>query len=249
MKKHLPLLNFIAYLGLIIINFLAIQFPFFGKTPGMVSKLYPNLLTPADFSFSIWSVIYILLGVFIVYQGRSIFKKQATIPKEVNVIGYLFLLTCLCNIAWLLTWAAVEIAWAFAFIFAFWVLLILLYYRLMQSGKVNWKVLVPFGVYLGWICIAALANLNVLLIDLDFNFFGMTEEIWTASLIITGVLGTFLMLYLTQDGWFTLVIIWAYFGIYWKNQAIEAGGIVATTVLVAMIVLAFSGGVVKLKNR
>ena len=67
MKSKLTLLNAGCYFCMIVVNVLALQIPFFGRTPGEVSDLYPHMLTPADFSFSIWSVIYILLGVFIVY--------------------------------------------------------------------------------------------------------------------------------------------------------------------------------------
>ena len=69
---------------MIVVNVLALQIPFFGRTPGDVSDLYPHMLTPADFSFSIWSVIYILLGVFIVYGFKL---DDGNAPKEVGAIG------------------------------------------------------------------------------------------------------------------------------------------------------------------
>lgn len=219
--KLLPL-NILSYLGLVIINFLAIQLPFFGKTPGDVSDLYPNLLTPADFAFKIWSVIYLLLGLFVFCDSKLLFRKNYTVPNEVLAIGQLFALSCILNVCWLITWQSLHISWSFISIFLLWLILIWLYSRLAKTNRTRWFYTLPISVYLAWVCIAALANLNVLLLHYDFTFFGLSDEYWTAGLIGLGIGGTLLVLYLNQDIWFTIVLIWAFFGIYKKNVVLSA---------------------------
>ena len=81
-------------------------------------------------------------------------------------------------------------------------------------------------------------NLNIILINLDFGLFGLTEESWTALLIGIGVCGTFLILYLNQDLTFTLVLIWAFYGIYEKNHQLSNGeNVVVPATLIAMAIL------------
>lgn len=40
----------------------------FGKSIGQVSDKYPTLITPPGYAFSIWSVIYTLWALFVVFQ-------------------------------------------------------------------------------------------------------------------------------------------------------------------------------------
>ena len=74
------------------------------------------------------------------------------------------------------------------------------------------------------LAVAALANLNVLLIDLEFSFFGLSEASWTATLVGLGIFGGLLVLYINRDLWFALVLIWAFLGIYVKNSDGTAAG-------------------------
>lgn len=69
-----------------------------GVTSGEISDIYPTLITPAIFIFSIWGIIYLLSLVFSIFQ--NIPKKRGTpLLKQINI---LFALKGLCNISWLL---------------------------------------------------------------------------------------------------------------------------------------------------
>lgn len=249
MRNKLLLINVIAYVSLVIINIIAIRIPFFGKTPGDVSNLFPNLLTPADFSFKIWSLVYLLLGFFAFKQARLLFYRKFELPAEVATIGFLFLYSCILNIFWLISWQSLHLEWAFILIFELWIILILIYYRLAKLENPKWFYTIPLSIYLAWVCVASLANLNVVLIHLDFNFFGLTEEYWTASLIGIGIAGTLLVLYLNKDIWFTIVLIWAFFGIYVKNiQLSNEENLVTYMSLFAILLLTIIGFFVGLKK-
>lgn len=249
MQKYLIQINIVAYLILITVNILAIKLPFFGRTPEMVSDLYPNLLTPQDFTFKIWSLVYLMLGVFTFMALRYFNNETGKIPKEVSRIGLLFLISCILNFMWLMSWQSLHIATAFLIILILWVVLIIINYRLTKLEGARWFSTIPFSIYLAWICVATLANMNVLLIDSGFDFFALSEELWTSILIGIGICGTLLVLYLNGDVWFTAVLIWAFFGIYIKNSRLSVDNdLVINTSLFAMLLLITIGIIVGIKN-
>ncbi|MEM1319416.1 MAG: hypothetical protein AAGG75_04125 [Bacteroidota bacterium] len=249
MKSPLPITNLLSYLGLVVVNFLAIQVPFFGRTPGDVSDLYPNSFTPPDFSFSIWSFIYLLLGVFAFTQAKNLTRPEQPLAPETKAISYFFAGSCCCNFGWLLSWQSLHIGLSFLLIFLLWLLLVLLYYRLAILERARWTFTLPFSIYLAWIAVAGLANLNVLLLDAGFGFWGLSPENWTASLVGLGTFGGLLVLYLNKDIYFILVLIWAFLGIYVKNQSLATdSNIIVTTAITGIIILVVAGAGVGVKS-
>ncbi|ULE33686.1 hypothetical protein [Mycobacterium sp. IDR2000157661] len=57
-----------THLSMVIVNILANTLPINGVRTGDVSDAYPNLLAPAGYAFSIWSLIYLLLGLHVLFQ-------------------------------------------------------------------------------------------------------------------------------------------------------------------------------------
>ena len=45
-----------------------------------------------------------------------------------------------------------------------------------------------FGIYLGWICIATIANVTALLVNTGWGGMGISQEAWTIIIIATGTL-------------------------------------------------------------
>lgn len=88
----------LALAGTITVNALANILPINGLNTGQVSDLYPSLFTPAGLTFSIWSVIYVLLAGFIVMS----WLRPA--EKIINRILPWFILTCLFNMSWIMAW-------------------------------------------------------------------------------------------------------------------------------------------------
>ena len=74
--KTLQVLNFVFFIIMVIMNGLAVGLPLNGKSTGELSDKYPNLFVPAGITFSIWSVIYLALLFFCIYQVRSLFSKR-----------------------------------------------------------------------------------------------------------------------------------------------------------------------------
>lgn len=74
--KVLAIGNILAFIAVLIINYLAVSMPIGGMTTGALSDLYPNLFTPAGLTFSIRGLIYIMVLSFVVWQIVDLFKKQ-----------------------------------------------------------------------------------------------------------------------------------------------------------------------------
>src|SRR5665647_3362126 len=60
------ILVIVSFVGMIAANAAAVVLPLNGISTKGVSDLYPNLFTPAPYTFSIWGVIYLALAGFII---------------------------------------------------------------------------------------------------------------------------------------------------------------------------------------
>ena len=240
--------NIIAFVLTVIVNGLAGSTAIIGgKNTAQISDANPTLITPAGYVFSIWGIIYILLGIFVVYQalpsqrGKDFHKK----------IGWLFVLSCMANIIWLFLWQFEYLSLSVALMFLLLASLILLYLRLdigksKTTAREKLAVHLPFSVYLGWITIASIANVSATLVSMNWNsmFLGVSAETWAILVVIVAVAITVLVLATRKDVAYALVAIWALVGISVKqsgNQTIvmvtEIGAIVVAIVLLATILL------------
>jgi hypothetical protein len=61
--KLYQVLSIVFFVGMVAMNYLAFSLPLGGNTTGELSDMYPNLFTPAGFTFSIWGAI----GFFPIY--------------------------------------------------------------------------------------------------------------------------------------------------------------------------------------
>jgi hypothetical protein len=247
-KRLLQAGNILAVMITIIVNALAVILPLNGKTTQELSDALPNFFVPAGLTFSIWGIIYILWIVFAMYQARDMFKKEEIEMPFLSQITGLFILSGIANSAWIFLWHYEHVGLSVLVMILLLSSLLAIYVRL-KIGKSNVTmkeklcVHVPFSVYLGWITVATIANVTAFLISIQWDGFGIDQLTWTILIIAIGTLLTYLMLALRKDIAFSLVVLWAFFGIWLKRLA-QPNTItdinVATTVSIA-IVLIFAG--------
>jgi len=79
----------LAYVAMVIVNSLANILPINGRTTGAVSNAYPNLFAPAGPAFSIWGLIYLLLGGYVVYQFVKKDQKTEELLQKINPLRIL----------------------------------------------------------------------------------------------------------------------------------------------------------------
>ena len=99
MKRFWQIGNISALMFALIMNFLVGTQPLNVPSIGDMSDKYATLLTPASYAFSIWSLIYLLLISFVIYQARDLMKPRATnnLPQK---IGPWFIIASICNGLW-----------------------------------------------------------------------------------------------------------------------------------------------------
>ncbi|HKP69512.1 MAG TPA: hypothetical protein VJV05_09525, partial [Pyrinomonadaceae bacterium] len=84
-----------ATIGVLVFNWLAATGRLGGTDTEAISAKYQTLVTPGGYAFSIWSLIYVGLLAFSVYQ---------LLPSNVSrfrPVRTLYILTCALNCAWL----------------------------------------------------------------------------------------------------------------------------------------------------
>ena len=216
-----------------------------GQLTAAVSDANPTLITPAGYVFSIWGMIYLLLGVFVIYQALPSQKGK----EYQNRIGWLFALSSLINILWLFLWQYNYLSVSVVLMFALLATLILIYVRLgIGKSKAILReriaVHLPFSVYLGWITVASIANVAVTLVSLGWDGFGINPETWAILVVAVALIITMLMLITRKDVGYALVIIWALVGIGVKqsgNQTIvrltEISAVIVAFALIATILI------------
>jgi hypothetical protein len=238
-SKAVPLLqwaNVVAFLITVLVNALANMAVFNGKTTGEISDLYPTLVTPAGYVFSIWGLIYILLFIFVVFQVLPS-QREKMFQKEV---GVLFALSSVFNVVWLFLWQYGYITLSVLPMFALLATLIMIYLRL-NIGKSNvslkekLSVHLPFSVYLGWITVATIADVAAALVSINWDGFGISDVTWAIIVVAIALIITLLVIFTRKDIAYSLVLVWALVGIAVKQSGNQS--IVTTTEIGAVVII------------
>jgi hypothetical protein len=248
-KLLLAILNLIGFLGTVIVNGLATTLPINNKTTGELSDQYPNLFVPAGLTFSIWGLIYVLLAIFAIYQLIIVIRQDAQRSAFVDRIGLLFLGSCAANIGWIFAWHYEIVPLSLVLMLLLLGCLITIYLRLnigISAAPKNERYLVhlPFSVYLGWITIATIANVTTLLVDINWNTFGLGEQFWAVAVIAVGIAIALSILFTRKDIFYCLVVDWALLGILIKRLAVETvpDQSVVVTAIVGLVLI--SAGII-----
>ena len=254
--RLLQILNIVGLIGVLIINYLASALPLGGRTTGELSDLYPSLITPAGLTFSIWGVIYLLLIVFAVRQARGLFNSEKPTPGYVEKIGWWFFINCLFNAGWLFAWHFEFLPLSLLIMLGILGTLLVIYEKLgvgrnqeVERSERNW-VWPAFSIYMGWITLATIVNVSVVLINANWNGWGLTPEAWTILMLIISVAIGLLILFRRGDLFYNLVLIWAYFGIMQKRMAPPGDYVtIAFVALGLMIILIVVNAIVLIRRR
>lgn len=221
--RTLILLNLLGFVAVLVVNTLANTLPLGGYNTGQLSDFYPNLLTPAGLTFSIWSVIYAWLGVWIVYQVMALFSPSVRerVTPAVEKSGWWFLATCIFNVSWIFAWHQQQLWLSVGIMIALLVSLVQLNFAAGAGSKpVNnsekWMVHPPYGIYQGWITVALVANVTALLVDQGWRGGPLSEVTWTAVMI---AIAAGLAIYIVRrfnNVFHGLAVVWACIGIFLK---------------------------------
>jgi len=211
-----------------------------GLSQKQISDMYATLITPIPATFGIWSVIYSLLVISVVMM--IVKKHDSYYQSAVDHITVLFRISCVFNIAWIVAFSYVQLELSVLFILGLVITLSLICQKLvkLQDGN-RWLLPLSFGLYTGWLFIATVVNIAAALVKLNWNGFGIADELWAIATLIGAVLLVILLLFKNRNAALPLPVAWAYWGIYQFLNAPEGFkgdfALLQTTALVGMAVL------------
>lgn len=221
-RIFLSLLNLIGFIATVTINALATILPLNNKSTAELSDQYPNLFVPSGLTFSIWGIIYILLGIYVIYQIIVSFRENKGERGFIEKIGIIFFVSSVLNVGWIFAWHYEIVLLSFIIMLMLLTSLIAIYLRL-NIGKSEANIFekslvhIAFSVYLGWITIATIANTTALLVSVGWNGFGLSEQFWAVLVISVGILIALAVLFSRNDIFYCLVVDWALLGILLKR--------------------------------
>lgn len=234
----LAITSTVAFAGVITVNALANILPINGMNTGEVSALYPSLFTPAGLTFSIWSVIYLLLIGYVVVQWTRINSPEY--EKLYRSLTPTLLASCVLNMSWILAWHFLFVWLSVIIMVALLLTLIRLFLTLEQhepTGIVD-RILIhlPFTIYLSWICVATIANSSTALISEGWQGGFLSEQTWTVILMSIATLLAAVITFRFTKPAFAAVVLWALLGIFirWKESSYE---LLTTSALILIVML------------
>lgn len=212
--------NILSVILALTVNILASALPLNGQNTGEISDRFKVYFVPAGYVFAIWGLIYIGWIAFAVYQALPAQKGSPRLRR----LGYSFALSGIFNAAWLFCWHYNRFGLSVLVMLILLGLLIAGYLRLdvgrtPVSSFEKWSVDIPFGVYLGWITVATVANITDWLYSVGWDGLGIDPQAWAViMLIVASVLGA-LMARTRRDAAYLLVLVWSFIGIALKQAA------------------------------
>ncbi len=258
----LALVVLAAFAGVLTVNALANALPLNGANTGVLSDEIPNLFVPAGLTFSIWGLIYLLLAALaaaILYQA---FSKNPLPGAWTAKDGVLLVANYVFNVGWIFAWHWRLLPLSLALMLALLVTLVLLaesaFKKLSSGGALHpgsspkapallrLALTTPIHVYLGWICVATIANVTAVLVKAGWNGWGIDPRVWTVIVIGAGLAVALALVYRRRAVTAPLVVVWAYAGIVIKRYPLEGmadpavwiAALVAGVVILALTIFA-----------
>lgn len=193
-----------------------------------------TLIAPGGSAFSIWSVIYLGLVAYAVWQ---FLPAQKTAHRH-RVLGYPAAASLVLNAAWILSiqfdllWLSVPI------IVALLAVLAAIFVLLLRTKPLNTVDAVitdgTMGLYLGWVCVATAANIAAVLVAAGFEGFGLNPNAWAVVVLaVAASVGIALAVYGRGRLAPTASLCW---GLAWVAAARLNGDLLSTPTAVAAIV-------------
>ncbi len=237
-QRSKQLLVIIATVGVILINYFAAVGYINGVTPDVISDKYPTFITPAGYAFAIWSLIYLGLIAFSIYQ---VLPSNTDNPRFKN-IRTLYIANCAANCFWIYLWHYDSILAALAVMFVLLGTLILINVNLRNTQSVaeTWLARIPFSLYFGWVTVATILNFSIALVSLGVNTSESNSIILSSILIVAATVLGILIRFKLAIFAYPLAIAWALTAIAVKQSGKTAIVVCAAFGVIALLVSALT---------
>jgi hypothetical protein len=207
-----------------------------GESIATVTRQYNSLFVPAGYAFSIWGVIYLSFIVYAVVQllpaqrYKSVYDHLDIPVMWVNILGLL----------WQLVFRFNQVTTSLLIILVMLIAGIVLFIRAQKAvtlHKYSRWLLVPASIFLGWICVATIANASVWLIAIGWDGASISAGSWTMLLLgIAFLLAVYISLRF-NNFIYPAVIAWAAFAIWiaLQNKTFEVAQVALYTAIAAIV--------------
>jgi uncharacterized membrane protein len=225
-----------ATIGVLAFNWLAASGRLAGVDTSEVSDRYSTLVTPAGYAFSIWSLIYLGLVAFSIYQ---------LLPANIGrfrAFRSLYIFTCALNCGWLYFWHADQIVICFVIIVALCLTLLAINYLIREPESLadSWIAKAPFSLYFGWVTAATFVNFAIMLKYLRVEMSpGAETGLAVALILLLGVIAVIVRLRLTNY-FYPLAVAWALTAIAVKQSGRTAIVVACAAGVVACLIATLS---------
>jgi translocator protein len=232
-------LLFLAVAGMLLSNLMANLLPLNDVTTGEIAARYPTLITPAEYTFAIWGVIFVGMLALAIYQVLPAQWRSNTL----RAIRGPLLINAIANGLWIYAWHNEQIAFSLLLMAIIAVTLAVTYGELNQypvaSRAEAWFVRAPISLYFGWVTVATFVNIAVAATAARWDGSPLRPEAWAIILLAVATLAACRIVYQRGDTLFALAAIWGLFAIGVQQIAVPlvvwSAYTAAGIVLVAML--------------
>lgn len=233
------ILVIIATIGVIFVNFLAAAGYINNKTPGEISDKYVTHITPAGYAFSIWSLIYIGLLAFSIYQALPA-NEDNRFFKRVRTI---YIVNCVANCAWIYAWHYELVALSILIMFVLLGTLAFINVVLIRADSTAEIITTkfPFNLYFGWVTVATILNASITLVYLGVQFPPTPSSIIGAILIFTAAAIGILLRFKISSFFYPIAIAWGLTAIAVKQSGDTIIVVAAAIGVISLLISAFAG--------
>jgi hypothetical protein len=218
-----------------------------GSSVGAIAQEYRSSILPATYAFAIWGPIFILCGIYAVYQALPAQRENPIF----RAIGWWTAGAFLANGAWSYAYTSRQFLLAQAIIVAGLVLAGGAYLNVVRGVPAaraanidNWLIGSTLGLLFGWLTAASAVGLAGTLIATGFAATGQGAEIRDAALLLLCGAVAFLVILASRQGlygaWvsFGAAVLWALVAIIVEQRSTSiittaAAGVIAVIVLFA----------------
>ncbi|NEO98639.1 MAG: tryptophan-rich sensory protein [Symploca sp. SIO2E9] len=238
------LLSLSAIIAAFVINILANVAPINGLTIGEISNtIFREVqITPANYAFAIWGLIYLSLISFGFYQALPAQRQKPILRKT----GYPLILSSLAQICWVFLFQYRLFPLSLLAMLVILLPLIGIYLRLRiglekVSQQERWFIHMPVSIYLGWISVATIVNVALVLYYLKWSGWGISPQEWTVIVLMCAAVIAAIVIIKRADTAYPLVIVWALVAIAVRHSttpmiAATAGGLAIAIVSLLLFI-------------
>jgi hypothetical protein len=183
-----------------------------------VSQKYPTMFSPAGYAFSIWGAIYLSMLIYAIYQVLPSQRDEILFDRLAKPLIVVNLLAVAWIVSFRFEMMSISVLVIVGMLAASVIMLERVRDEVLRGDCSNW-VSVPFSLLSGWLSVATIANVAILLVSLELQGSQLVQSILTILMITVASLLGVMVCFRCRDFIFPAVIMWACVAIFFARQA------------------------------